>query len=110
MKSVPCLGLLLAAAFLPPAFAQVAPAAASSTPARTTTVTKEEEAIQLAPFQVVRANDQGWLVGSTMLGNRTNQSLKDTPITIDALTKEFLMDFGPDGTSRTGLALGFGVK
>ena len=43
----------------------------------------------------VRAgDDDGWVAGNTMLGNRTNQSLKETPISIDALTKEFLMDVG----------------
>src|SRR5258708_3493099 len=68
-------------------------ASAHSTPTAPTKA-KEEEAIVLTPIEVVSANDQGWLAGSTMLGNRTNQPLKDTPITIDALTKEFLTDVG----------------
>ena len=65
--------------------------------------TKEEEAIVLAPFQVVTANDDGWVAGSTMLGNRTNQPLKDTPISIDALTKEFLMDVGAFTPEEAGM-------
>ncbi len=65
--------------------------------------TKAEEALVLAPFQVVTANDDGWVAGNTMLGNRTNQPLKDTPISIDALTKEFLMDVGAFTPEEAGL-------
>lgn len=57
----------------------------------------------LAPFQVVTANDDGWVAGNTMLGNRTNQSLKDTPISIDAMTKEFLMDMGAFTPEEAGM-------
>ena len=103
MKLVPCLGWLLATTALPPAFAQVAPAAAPSAPAPAiTTAIKLEQAIELSPFQVVSSNDQGWMAGSTMLGNRTNQPLKDTPITIDAMTKEFLMEVGAFTPEQAG--------
>jgi outer membrane receptor protein involved in Fe transport len=97
------LGLLLAATVVSPAFAQVAsPASPTTALPSAAKATKEEEAIQLSPFQVVSANDDGWLAGSTMLGNRTNQPLKDTPITIDALTKEFLMDVGAFTPEQAG--------
>lgn len=50
--------------------------------------------VEMTPFVVNTSEDHGWLAGSTMLSNRTNQLLKDVPITIDALTKEFLLDVG----------------
>jgi outer membrane receptor protein involved in Fe transport len=95
---------LLAATGLSAASAQIAAtgAASAKTSPTSITATKEEEAIQLSPFEVVSANDVGWLAGSTMLGNRTNQPLKDTPITIDALTQEFLMDVGAFTPEQAG--------
>lgn len=88
-------GTALAQSVAPPATpTALAPAIAKAT--------KEEEAIKLSPFEVVSANDQGWLAGSTMLGNRTNQPLKDTPITIDALTKEFMSEVGAFTPEQAG--------
>ena len=88
----PGLSLLLASFASVPA--QTAPSVAK---------TRSEEALVLAPFQVVTSNDDGWVAGNTMLGNRTNQPLKDTPISIDALTKEFLMDVGAFTPEEAGL-------
>ena len=48
-------------------------AAENSPIANSSAKTKAEEALVLAPFQVVTANDDGWVAGNTMLGNRTNQ-------------------------------------
>ena len=53
-----------------------------------------ERPIELSPFVVSTNNDSGWLAGNTMLASRTNQPLKDTPVTIEALTTEFLLDVG----------------
>jgi|GEM_PF-6516628 len=78
-------------------------AAENSPIANSNAKAKAEEALVLAPFQVVTANDDGWVAGNTMLGNRTNQPLKDTPISIDALTKEFLMDVGAFTPEEAGL-------
>jgi outer membrane receptor protein involved in Fe transport len=61
--------------------AQTAPASPATTP------------IELSPF-VVQAEDEGWLAGNTMLSNRTNQLLKDVPVTIDAMTKDFMTELG----------------
>lgn len=52
------------------------------------------DALQMSPFVVGTSEDNGWLAGNTMLASRTNQLLKDTPVTIEALTKEFLLDVG----------------
>lgn len=53
-----------------------------------------QEAVKLSPFVVNTTTDDGWLAGTTMLSNRTNQSLKDVPASIDALTQEFLNEVG----------------
>lgn len=50
--------------------------------------------VELSPFVVNTDADDGWLAGTTMLSTRTNQELKDVPVSIDALTKEFLLDVG----------------
>ena len=49
--------------------------------------------VKLSPF-VVNTEDDGWLAGNTLLANRTNQPLKEVPVTIDSLTPEFLLDVG----------------
>ena len=50
--------------------------------------------IELSPFVVNTSNDDGWLAGTTMMASRTSQALKDVPVSIDALTQEFLFDVG----------------
>ncbi len=52
------------------------------------------ETVELSPFVVNTSNDDGWLAGNSLLANRTNQTLKDSPVTVEALTKEFLLDVG----------------
>ena len=71
----------------------VANAAIDAGVAQTANSTSSEQPLELSPF-VVQAEDEGWLAGNTMLSNRTNQSLKDVPVTIDSLTKDFLVEVG----------------
>jgi hypothetical protein len=54
----------------------------------------DEPAVVLSPFEVNVSGDQGWIANGTLLANRTNQPLKDVPVTIDAMTKEFMQDVG----------------
>lgn len=53
-----------------------------------------EAAVELSPFVVNTTNDDGWLAGTTMLSTRTSQALKDVPVTIEVMTKEFMLDVG----------------
>ncbi|MSU48701.1 MAG: hypothetical protein EXS37_06330, partial [Opitutus sp.] len=55
---------------------------------------KTDSPVELSPFVVNTSNDDGWLAGTTMMASRTNQTLKDVPVSIDALTPEFLLDMG----------------
>lgn len=52
------------------------------------------EAIALSPFTVTTNSDSGWLANTTLVSNRTNTALRDTPVAIDALTDEFMRDIG----------------
>ena len=54
----------------------------------------DKDIVQLSPFEVSTTSDVGWVAGNTLLSNRTNQPLKDVPVTIDGLTQEFLLDMG----------------
>jgi outer membrane receptor protein involved in Fe transport len=57
-------------------------------------IQKTDTPVELSPFVVSTTGDVGWLANDTMLANRTNQPLKDVPVTIDAMTQEFLLEVG----------------
>ena len=83
-------GVLPLATWLISAATGVSAHAQTATPA---TPASDGGVIQLSPF-VVHTEDDGWIAGNTLLSNRTNQPLKDVPVTIDSLTPEFLADVG----------------
>ena len=93
MKLVPCLSLLLAAAVLTPASAQVAPAVApNSSAAASANATKGEEAIVLSPFTISSDEDKGYAASSALAGTRTNEKLANLPNSISVFTADFLSD------------------
>ncbi len=51
----------------------------------------QEEVISLSPF-VIEADDEGWVAGSTLVGNRTKTSLSELPLSVDAVTADFMDD------------------
>ena len=53
-----------------------------------------DEVIELSPFTVDVSGDKGWRASTTLTGSRTNQELKNIPISVDALTTEFMEDLG----------------
>ncbi|MDQ8183523.1 TonB-dependent receptor [Pelagicoccus sp. SDUM812005] len=55
---------------------------------------EEQEIFELSPFTVDASKDQGWRAGSTLTGSRTNQALKNVPISVDPITAEFIDDLG----------------
>lgn len=74
-----------------------APAVASAKAPLTTAVTSappEEKPVELSPFTVNSADDQGYRAANTLSGSRLNSSLADTPGALDVLTAEFLADIG----------------
>ncbi len=52
-----------------------------------------EPAVTLSAY-VVTAEDEGWLAGNTMLANRTNQAIRNVPVTIESLTPDFMAEVG----------------
>lgn len=55
---------------------------------------KEDEPIELSPFNVNADSDVGYLATQTLSGSRLNTSLRDTPATVHVFTQEFLEDIG----------------
>jgi len=53
----------------------------------------DEETITLSPFVIETEQDIGWIATSTLIGNRTNELLVNVPISVDAITTEFMQDF-----------------
>ena len=53
-----------------------------------------EEVFELSPFSVDTSGDQGWRATNTLTGSRTNQELKNVPLSVDALTTDFMEDLG----------------
>ena len=53
-----------------------------------------DEVIELSPFVVNSAQDNGYLAQNTLAGSRLNTSLKDTAAAISVLTPEFIKDIG----------------
>jgi outer membrane receptor protein involved in Fe transport len=79
--------LLLCAWLLPALPAQNAPAA----PALNAAVSREE-AVELSPFVVDSTRDTGWVASTTLVGTRTNEQLVNLPMTVDAITADFMAD------------------
>jgi iron complex outermembrane receptor protein len=55
---------------------------------------RDDQTVQLNPFNVNESADVGYLAANTLAGSRLNTALKDTPATIDVMTSEFLSDLG----------------
>lgn len=71
------------------ASAQTVPQASS---AAQTNANPQEETIELSPFVVNSTKDTSWRASTTLIGNRTNQELAKVPVTVDAITSEFMKD------------------
>ena len=67
--------------------AQTAAPAADSTAA-------EGETVQLSPFQVSAANDQGYGSSNTVGATRVDTPIKDTPLSVVVANRQFIEDLG----------------
>lgn len=85
---------LACAAFLTTslALAQTAPTTGAST--RPVAAKSEDDTVTLSPFIISTERDTGWTATDTLSATRTKQALKDVPVSIDALTSDFLDDLG----------------
>ena len=54
--------------------------------------TSNQDAITLSPFIITSERDTGWSANETLSATRTKQALKDVPVTIDAITADFIED------------------
>ena len=66
--------------------------AASVRPLANPSLRENDETIELSPFFVATDRDIGWVASSTLVGSRTNEELKNVPLSVDALTNEFMRD------------------
>jgi hypothetical protein len=69
--------------------AQTSPVAAPAPSAK-------EDVVELSPFVIATERDTGWSANDTLSANRTKQALKDVPVAIDAITRDFMEDLGLD--------------
>ncbi len=53
-----------------------------------------EEVFELSPFRVDASSDQGYRATNTISGTRLNTKIKDVPLSIEAITEEFITDTG----------------
>src|SRR5882724_10837776 len=65
-------------------------AKSAPTTAVSPTPDKKDEDVELSPFVI--KPDEGWVANTSLVGNRTNKEIMDLPITVDALTRDFLND------------------
>jgi outer membrane receptor protein involved in Fe transport len=86
LKSITCLALPLA--LIPRLTAQDKPTSASSEP----TKVKSEEIVELSPFVVSSAEDQGYAAQYTLAGTRIRTDIKDVGSSISVITAKFLQD------------------
>jgi len=56
-----------------------------------------EDVLNLSPFVVDAATDEGYAATQTLAGGRLNQSLKNTGAAIQVITKDFMDDIGATG-------------
>ncbi|HYC69836.1 MAG TPA: TonB-dependent receptor plug domain-containing protein [Opitutaceae bacterium] len=78
---VPCLALI------------ALPSAPGQTPAGTP-ADREEEVVQLSPFEVNSEQDTGYLASTAQSGTRLRTDLKDIASSISVVTKDFMNDIG----------------
>ncbi len=62
----------------------------------------EEGTVDMSPFVVTAQEDEGWTAGTTLTATRTRQSIRDLPLSIDAVTEEFLDDVGAFDLGEAG--------
>ena len=56
------------------------------------------EVVELSPFVVDTTRDTSWRAATTLIGSRTNQELVKLPMTVDAITSEFMKDLQLNST------------
>ncbi len=56
--------------------------------------TMEEDIIELSPFTVDTTQDTGYRAANSISGTRLNMAIKDTPMPIEVITRDFIDDTG----------------
>lgn len=56
------------------------------------------EVVELSPFVVDTTRDTSWRAATTLVGSRTNQELVKLPMSVDAITSEFMKDLQLNST------------
>ncbi len=96
MRSAALITLVTGATFV--AGGQVVPATPPAAAAAA-----NEETVQLSPFVIQTERETGWSANDTLSANRTKQALKDVPVNIDAITRDFMEDLGLDSADDVAL-------
>ncbi|MEM9160671.1 MAG: TonB-dependent receptor [Verrucomicrobiota bacterium] len=62
----------------------------------------DDDIFELSPFVIDASQDEGWRAGNTLTGSRTNQALKNVPLSVDAMTTDFMEDMGIHSLDEAG--------
>lgn len=60
-----------------------------------------DEVVELSPFVV--QGDTGWIAGTSLTGTRTNTQIKDLPISVEAITNDFMHDLNAFTLEEAGM-------
>lgn len=55
---------------------------------------QEDSVFELSPFEVNASEDEGYLANNSAFGTRLRTSIKDLPLSVESLTREFIDDIG----------------
>jgi iron complex outermembrane receptor protein len=58
------------------------------------TTTPDAETLELSPFHVTARAEEGYRATNTTAGSRTNERLRDVPLTVNVITADFMRDIG----------------
>ncbi|HKB90808.1 MAG TPA: TonB-dependent receptor [Opitutaceae bacterium] len=70
---------------------------AQQKPAARTADAPKDDTITLTPFEVITDNDVGYTAANALSGGRVNMPLKDLPIEVSVMPRQFLDDIGATG-------------
>ncbi|HVU34435.1 MAG TPA: TonB-dependent receptor plug domain-containing protein [Opitutaceae bacterium] len=81
----------------------------STTPPAEASAASDDAVITLNPFQVTTSKDKGYKATNATSGTRLDTAIKDLPMPIEVITKDFIRDIGAD-SGRDSLRYSAGVQ
>jgi outer membrane receptor for ferric coprogen and ferric-rhodotorulic acid len=83
------------------AFALAAKVTAQTAASSTLPPTSKGEVVEMSPF--VTQSDTGWIASTSLTGTRTNKEIQDLPISVEAITSDFMRDLNAFSLEDAGM-------